>query len=463
MEQKPILLWLSADRRQNKVHQRFANRWQVMWIHPGEPLPAQQRTCGSKLIGVCDLASLTPGQYAHIDQWLEQLPASSWLGLVQPGQMDNPQVRRLIQDYCQDYHTLPIDWRRLRFSLGHMWGMACLDNLEADQARASYQHFALKGPSQAIRRTRSLLRRFAATNEPVLIYGENGTGRDAAAHFVHRESRRRHQPLVTVNCAALPPSLTQSELFGHERGAFTHALKARKGRIEAADGGTLVLAGADELSTDQQSAILRFLEDGQVEPIGANRPTQVDVRIIATCNTPLEELVHTGRFRADVLYRLGNLTVTMPPLRERLEDLPGLVQRMLDTTTNQKHWIDNATLLAMARHNWPGNLRELQNRLSQAVLLSQSLRIQPEDMGLLQTTVPMQTDRYSLQAFRARADREAITTSLSLTHQNISAAARLLKISRVSFYRLLDKHRLTPPSAQNHNNADPDRGHGETS
>ena len=120
MEQKPILLWLSADRRQNKVHQRFANRWQVMWIHPGEPLPAQQRTCGSKLIGVCDLASLTPGQYAHIDQWLEQLPASSWLGLVQPGQMDNPQVRRLIQDYCQDYHTLPIDWRRLRFSLGHM-------------------------------------------------------------------------------------------------------------------------------------------------------------------------------------------------------------------------------------------------------------------------------------------------------------------------------------------------------
>lgn len=460
MEQERPLVWLSADLRQDETNLHLGSQWQLTRIHPSQPPHALQAHWQRSPIGVCDLASLAPGQFGYIREWLEFLPVSSWLALVQPHQLDQPQIRRLIQDYCQDYHSLPIDWRRLHNGLGHMWGMSCLGRADTSVSRTSYQSFALNGPSPAIRDTRSLLRRFAATNEPVLIYGESGTGREAAANFVHKDSARSHQPLVYVNCAALPPSLTQSELFGHERGAFTHAIKARKGRIEAADGGSLVLIGADELNLEQQSAILRFLQEGQVEPVGSNRAINVDVRIIATCNTPLEQLVQAGDFREDVLYRLGNLTVTMPSLRERLEDLPYLVQRTLEICGNHKHWIDNTTLLAMARHNWPGNLRELQNRLSQALLLSQNLRIQPEDLGLLPTTTPAQTDRFSLQAFRARADQEAITTSLSLTHQNISAAARLLKISRVSFYRLLEKHRVQPPSNQSTNKLNPDRGHG---
>ncbi len=463
MEEKRPLVWLSADLRQDETNLHIGSQWQLTRIHPGGPPHTLQAHWRKKPVGVCDLASLAPGQFGYIREWLEFLPVSSWLALVQPRQLEDLQIRRLIQDYCQDYHTLPIDWRRLNNSLGHMWGMSCLGRMDADLNRTSYQSFVLNGPSQAIRGTRSLLRRFAATNEPVLIYGESGTGREAAATFVHKDSSRLHQPLVYVNCAALPPALTQSELFGHERGAFTHAIKARKGRIEAADGGTLVLVGADELSLDQQSTILRFLQEGQVEPVGSNRAINVDVRIIATCNTPLEQLVQAGKFREDVLYRLGNLTVTMPSLRDRLEDLPYLVQRTLETCGSQRHWVDNTTLLAMARHNWPGNLRELQNRLSQAVLLSQNPRLQPEDMGLLAIATPVQTDRFTLEAYRARADQEAIRTSLSLTHQNISAAARLLKISRVSFYRLLEKHRLQPPSTQSTNNVHPSRGYGEPS
>jgi len=459
MEQTRPLVWLSADRRQDEISLHTGHQWQLTRIHPEQPPHTLPAHWDRKPVGLCDLASLTPDQSDYVIQWLELLPVSFWLALVQPHQLDQPRIRNLIQDYCQDYHTLPIDWRRLHNSLGHMWGMSCLNGTEIDLSRANYQNFVLNGPSQAIRHTRSLLRRFAATSEPVLIYGESGTGREAAASFVHKGSNRPHQPLVTVNCAALPPSLTQSELLGHERGAFTHALKARKGRIEAANGGTLILAGADELSLEQQSVILRFLQEGQVEPVGSNRAINVNVRVIATCNTPLDRLARDGKFREDVLYRLGNLTVTMPSLRDRLEDLPFLAQRTLETCSNQRHWIDNTTLLAMARHNWPGNLRELQNRLSQAVLLAQSFRLTPEDLGLPRTAVFPQTDQFSLEAFRARADQEAISTSLSLTQQNISAAARLLRISRVSFYRLLEKHRLQPPHTTN-NTLNPGRGHG---
>jgi len=461
MERKRPLVWLSADLRQDETNRHIGSHWQLTRVHPGKQPHTLQTAWDTKPVGVCDLASLAPGQFGHMQQWLELLPVTYWLALVRPHQLNDPQIRRLIQDYCQDYHTLPIDWRRLQNSLGHMRGMSNLNQRDSSDHHSGYQDFVLNGRSRAIRHTRSLLRRFAATNEPVLIYGESGTGREAAANFIHKDSGRSHQPLVYVNCAALPISLTQSELFGHERGAFTHALKARKGRIEAADGGTLVLAGADELCPEQQSAILRFLQEGQVEPVGSNQPINVNVRIIATCNTPLEQLVQAGKFREDVLYRLGNLTVTMPALRDRLEDLPYLAQSILKISGNQAHRIDNATLSAMARHHWPGNLRELQNRLGQAALLAQSLRLCPEDLGLPQTANPAHADRLSLEAFRARADQEAISTSLSLTHQNISAAARLLNISRVSFYRLLEKHRLQPPSTHSTNKLNPGRGYGE--
>jgi len=462
MEQKRPLVWLSADSRQDTTGLPVEKHWQVTFVNAASPPVALHPGWVGKPVGVCNLAGLSPEQAEGVRHWLELLPVRCWLALVQPSQKEQPEIQRLIRDYCQDYHTLPADWPRLNNSLGHMWGMSRLNQADNSAGHLGYQDVVLEGPSETIRRTRSLLRRFAATGEPVLIYGESGTGKEAAAEFVHRHSDRQHQPLVKVNCAALPPSLTQSELFGHERGAFTHALKARKGRIEAADGGTLVLAGADELTPEQQSAILRFLQEGQIEPVGSNRVITVDTRVIAICNTPLDQLVRQHQFREDVFYRLGNLTVTLPPLRQRLEDLPYLVDRILETGGGKNYRIGNATLIAMARHSWPGNLRELQNRLSQAMLLARSLRLEPEDLGLLGAPLASHPDRLSLEAYRAKADQEAISTSLSLTHQNISAAARLLKISRVSLYRLLEKHQLQHLS--NHSShQNPDRGNGEGS
>ena len=453
---KRTLLWLSAHAGEDEPALMIGDHWQLIRINPRQ-LPAFGQPEPTNVpVGVCHFGSLGVTDFDLLQQWLESLPTHLWLALVHPSQLELPRVRQLIQDYCQDYHSLPADGNRLRHTLGHLWGMSRLHGESGPANRQEYSQLALDARCQGVQPALNLLRRFAATHEPVLIYGESGTGREAAARFVHQQSSRRHRPLVTVNCAALPPSLTQSELFGHERGAFTHALKARKGRIEAADGGTLVLAGADELNLEQQAIILRFLQEGQIEPVGANRPILVDVRIIAICNTPLEQQVENGRFREDVLYRLGNLSVTMPPLRHRLEDLRYLAEQLLALNSSRAHRFEKDTLLAMARHPWPGNLRELQSRLAQAVLLSGRLRLRPEDLGLATTLTALQTDCFSLAAHRVRADREAITTSLSLTHQNISAAARLLKISRVSLYRLLEKHQ----PATHH--ADPGRGQGET-
>ena len=460
MEQKRPLVWLSAAPDAENIRQPSLPGWQLTVISsrhaPVLPMPDYL----GKPVGVCVLADQDPTALETIRGWLEMLPVTSWLAVVRRRQLNDAAVCRLIRDYCQDYHTLPLDHQRLINSLGHMWGMHSLSAHLTGPELLSYQDYVLDGPSPAIRQARSLLRRFAATHEPVIVYGENGTGKEAAARFIHEHSPRHHGPLVVINCAALPESLTQSELFGHERGAFTHALKSRKGRIEAANGGSLVLLGADELGLMQQSAILRFLEEGTIEPVGSNHAVQVDVRVIATCNSQLDQKVAQGSFRSDVFYRLGNLTVTLPPLRERLEDLPYLARRALGASEGEHYRLGNATLLAMAAHSWPGNLRELQNRLRQAVLLARQLNIQPEDLGLPPATLPTHIDQFSLEAYRARADQEAIATSLALTHHNVSAAARLLNISRVSFYRLLEKHQLQPPS--NHG-LSKKRDHGDLS
>ncbi|HLV78195.1 MAG TPA: sigma-54 dependent transcriptional regulator [Marinobacter sp.] len=451
MEAKRPLVWLSADDPIGITAVPLEQRWHLNPInsaHPPAPVPPDSR---HHPVGICDLTGLQPGQLENVRLWLELLPVRYWLALVLPGQPALPAVQRLIQDYCQDYHTAPADWERLHNSLGHLWGMSCLPTADPSARPSDYQAFALEGPSDAVRRTRSLLRRFATTREPILIYGESGTGREAAAHFIHKSSPRQHRPLITLNCAALPLSLTQSELFGHERGAFTHALRARKGRLEAADGGTLVLLGADELSLDQQSTLLRFLQEGQIEPVGSGRTIQLDVRIIAICSTPLEELVQQQRFREDVYYRLGNLSVTLPPLRQRLEDLPYQTRRVLESRPGTEHHTDNRTLLAMALYDWPGNLRELQNRLGQACLLARHPQLSPADLGLPTPGGLEQHEQFSLELCRARADQQAISTSLSLTRHNISAAARLLRISRVSLYRLMDKYHLQPPAAHHTN------------
>ncbi len=417
-------------------------------IDANDDVPLASSPYSEMSVGVADLRWLSDSALQDINRWVEFLALRHWVAIINEHPAPGSDVHWFIARYCSDFHSAPLDLKRFSASLGHFWGMTELQ-LQAASGQydagngPDFNDIALTGSSPAICATRTLLRRFASVNEPVLINGESGSGKEAAARFIHNHSSRANGPLVVINCAALPESLTQSELFGYERGAFTSAIKAHPGRLEGAHRGTVLLAGIDELSLKQQSSLLPFLQEGLVERIGSNTPCFVDARVLATSSKELGEQVRQGEFRGDVYYRLGSLTVTTPALRQRSQDIVTLAQQLLDQhKTFQK--LSAEAVMALAHHTWPGNLRELQNRLRQAALLSDSADLSSQHLGL-QDALPNATNpsQLTLAAFRNEAERHALSCSLGLTQQNVSAAARMLKISRVSFYRLLEKHNNT--------------------
>lgn len=447
MQVKRSVVWLSSSSEHFRADPLIASRWHIHLFDLSHPPPKLPFPPPPTRVGVLDLSHYRQRNALYVDEWIDTLRLPFWVCLsdspVSGIDTEDEYLTSVISNYCSDYHTTPMDPVRMNTVLGHLWGMAELQKASPPTIGDGYLSIALEGQSPAIHNARSLMRKFSHTPEPVLIQGESGTGKEAAARFIHEHSARRDQPMVTVNCAAIPVSLTQSELFGHEKGSFTHALKARVGRLELANGGTLLFAGIDELKHEQQSAILRFLQEGQIERIGASGPTSVDTRIIATSNQPLETMVRNGSFRSDVYYRISGLDVQMPPLRDRIEDIPVLAGQLLNGLypACSKKRISKQALLAMALHLWPGNLRELQNRLRQAVLLSEGPMIHAGDLGLAQAPAKGRKPKYlTLEQARANAEQQAISCSLALTNHNISAAARILNISRVSLYRLMDKY-----------------------
>ncbi len=448
MKEKRPLVWLSTVHPVCALTEPELRGWQLNYISIAgqQCLKSGARVDPATRVGVLSLNTLTNTQLAKLPDWLNSLPVQQWVAILEPHQLQDPDVCCLITGYCRDYHTRPVSADRLNATLGHLWGMSQLHSRTRCDRPVSYHDFAMDGESQAIRQVRDLLLKFACTEEPIIIYGESGTGKESAARFVHDHSPRKNQPLVVVNCAALPRSLTQNELFGHEKGAFTDAMSTQKGRIEAANGGTLLLIGIDELSQEQQSTILRFLQEGVIERLGAHKAINVDVRFIATSSRPLEELLHAGIFRSDVFYRLGGLKVVLPPLRDRREDIPTLANSILSSRTRKpgSQPLSEHALTCLAKQPWPGNLRELQNRLRQALALHEGSQITAEDLGFDTTTCTSEDtiNELSLDAYRSQADRQAISVSLALANNNVSAAARLLKISRVSLYRLMEKHQF---------------------
>lgn len=455
MQEKRPLVWLSAAPHTLTHHPALESQWRVYSLDLGKP-PLPSIKPPSAKVGILDLRQVREDQQLYIDEWIDALELPNWVAALSgyPTAANNDFLSAIVSKYCSDYHTDPIDPHRLSTVIGHLWGMAELQESCQKSTQRGYQSVALEGNSRAIKYVRLLMRKFAGTSEPVLIQGEGGTGKEAAARFIHQNSARRYHPMVTVNCAALPVSLTQSELFGYEKGAFTHALKAHVGRLEMAHGGTLLFAGIDELKQEQQSAILRFLQEGQIERVGGTTSKTVDARIIATSTRSLDAMVDAHEFRSDVFYRISGLQVLLPPLRDRPEDMPELCKKILSDfpPSDSRRTFSKKTLLDMATYSWPGNLRELQNRLRQAVLLTDGRQIKPEDLGL-----PGSVERangnngLTLEQSRARAEQHALSCSLALTNHNVSAAARMLKISRVSFYRLMEKHDPTSLSKKTDN------------
>ena len=284
--------------------------------------------------------------------------------------------------------------------------------------------------------------KLATTNVPVLLLGESGTGKEALASALHELGPRASQPFVAINCGAIPENLLESELFGHERGAFTGAVKQTIGKIEAAHKGTLFLDEIGDLPHPLQVKLLRFLQDQIVERIGGRQKIQVDVRVVSATNANLEDKIAQGVFRGDLFYRMNAVTVRIPPLRERSGDVILLANYFLgrfnqEFNRNIRGFTD-AAAAAMNAHDWPGNVRELENRLKRAAVMTENRMIDVADLELTggEEVLP----DLDLRAARMRAEREVLRAALARSNNTLATAARLLGVSRPTLYGLLDSH-----------------------
>ncbi len=370
-------------------------------------------------------------------KWIMGLPKGTT-----PDALQTSEEIKLIAEYCFDYITLPIDKESMLFTLGHAYGMSKVSQNFPKKINSFTSNFGIIGDSPAMMDLFKLLKKISKEDCSVLIQGETGTGKELIANAVHNHSSRSEHPLITINCGAFPKDLIQSELFGHEKGAFTGAVQRKIGRIEAAEGGTLFLDEIGDLPYEQQVNLLRFLEDRTIRRIGGSENIPVNVRIIAATHVDLKAAVQRKDFREDLFYRLQVLQIETPPLRERAKDIESLAcyffKKFSAGHSYQAKGFQIESLNLLNSYSWPGNVRELMNCIRSAIVTSENGLLTPEDLGLdrREKSRALQT----LDEGRADADRDLILASLHHTGNNLSRSAELLGISRVSLYRLIDKH-----------------------
>ncbi len=319
---------------------------------------------------------------------------------------------------------------------------------------------AIIGESVALQEVLQLVDLVAGSDAPILITGETGTGKELVARAIHEQSARRHRPFVSVNCGAIPPTLIASELFGHEKGAFTGAVQRRTGRFELASGGTLFLDEIAELALECQTALLRVLQEREFERVGGTQPIRCDVRIVAATNRDLEDEIAAGRFRADLFYRLNVVPVVMPPLRDRKDDLPLLVAHFIEqaagTGGRKVRRLSDDSMTLLESYVWPGNVRELQNIVARAVILAQGEEATVEARWLRAPSGAAIVPEVTFAARVTAREKQLIESALSSTRGRVAGrfgAAAVLKLpasTLESKIRMLgiDKARFRPPQPE---------------
>ncbi|MFZ4625077.1 MAG: PEP-CTERM-box response regulator transcription factor [Rhodoferax sp.] len=366
--------------------------------------------------------------------------------IVLTGQNDQANALQAVALGAYDFFAKPFEPELLNLTVERAFRLFELQR-ENRRLQAMHQPDALSGlmtRDPAMMRVCRTIEKVASSNATVMLLGESGTGKEVLARGLHQASSRRSEKFVAINCAAIPENLLESELFGYEKGAFTGASKTTLGKIEMANGGTLMLDEIGDLPFQLQAKLLRFLQERVVERVGGRQEIPVDVRIVCATHQDLKALSKENRFREDLYYRLAEIVVNIPPLRDRVGDAALLahafVRRFSQEQNRSSMSLSDDAVKAIELHPWPGNIRELENCIKRATIMADSSQISAEDVGLTHSTPDAIDTSLDLRIIRDNADRRAIITALGRVNGNMVKAAELLGVSRPTLYDLM--HRL---------------------
>jgi two-component system NtrC family response regulator len=377
--------------------------------------------------------------------------------IVISGQGEKQNALQAVGAGAYDFLCKPVEMNELKLLLRR-----CVQVVELEKEYRELQRSQrpdvfeeMLGTSPQMQAAFALIRKVAGTDAPVLLLGESGTGKEMAAAAIHRRSARNTGPFVAINCNAIPESLLESELFGHEKGAFTGAHIQRKGMIETASGGTLFLDEIGELPPAIQVKLLRFLQEQRLQRVGGREEIQIDTRLVAATNADLKRLIDAGKFREDLYFRLAVVTIRLLPLRDRGEDIELLAREFVQKHAAQlgrtKLVFAPDALRAMMRYSWPGNVRELQNRVKRGVIMASGSRVTAQDLELERGQDVASSSAPTLKQARESVEREMIQQALKRNSGKITSAAAELGISRPTLYELMEKLQITKESANSHN------------
>ena len=375
-----------------------------------------------------------------LEQFLARAPLTRVI--IVTGNNEDSSALQAVRLGAFDYYCKPVRLDELKVMIQRAFHIHHLQQrLQQSYPESSEGFQGIIGRSKMMQDIFRFIERIAVSDISILICGESGTGKELVAHAIHNRSQRKENPFVVVNCGAIPENLLESELFGHEKGAFTGAYAQKRGKFELAHTGTLFLDEIGELAPPLQVKLLRFLQDRKIERVGATQPFPVDVRIIAATNRDLKKEVNNHVFREDLYYRLKVVPLDLPPLREKKEDIVPLAEFFLKKFCAEQHktplTLSSEAEKSLMVHSWPGNIRELENIISRAVVLSQHSVLKPSDLGFDFDTASIEVNlKIAKQAIEADFIKKALTKNNGI----VSRAAKDLGISRVNLYELMDRY-----------------------
>jgi two-component system NtrC family response regulator len=362
--------------------------------------------------------------------------------IVITGREEHEHAVRAIAEGAYDFYQKPIDADTLSFVVDRAFRLWELEqeNQRLLMSQAAGPLAGIIAGSAVMLEVNKLVERVAPTDASVFILGETGTGKELVARAVHDLSHRRDGPFVAINCAAIPENLLESELFGHEKGAFTGAVSRKLGKIEIANGGTLFLDEIGDMPLSLQAKILRFLQERSIERVGGHTLIPVDLRVVCATHRPIDEMLAERSFRDDLYFRLAEIIINVPPLRDRMGDAVLMAHAFLRKFAPERRLkFTPDALAALSAWSWPGNVRELESRIRRACIMADGTQISAKDLEIRVDERPTSSMPLNLKQVRDEAERNAVIQALQNTHNNLAQAARLLGISRPTLYNLLEK------------------------